>query len=328
MKVFGLKRIALAGTLATLLCFSASAEAQKVYRVSGLIAEDQFASAFEGFKYKMSEIGYREDKNIRYEFHNAKGDIDSLHKLAQKIVREKPDLIVTSSTTATVPVAKLTEGTNLPVVFLSAGNPLKFVKSYASSGNNLAGITSSILDLTEKRLELFKELAPLVRRLIFINNPGAANYEDYISSTRSAAKRIGFTLAEVEIQAANAEGVGKQLFLIAPRLGDGLLIPPDALFVGATEHIARYAIKERLPVVGPNVQTVRRGFLAAYSSDYFALGQQGAGLVDKILRGAKPADLPIEQPSKLQLVVNLKTAKAIGLKVPREILLRADEVIE
>lgn len=314
--------------LGFLLCLARSAEAQKVYRIGALVAEDQFVPAFEGFKKKMAEVGYTEGKNVKYDFHNAKGDVDALKKLAQKIVQEKPDLIVTSSTTATVPVAKLTQGTNLPVVFLSAGNPLKLVKSYASSGNNLTGITSSILDLTEKRFQLFKELTPVARRVIFINNPKAVNYEDYIISTREAAKRMGFTLAEVEVQAMNAEEVKKQLFLITRKLGDGLFIPPDGTIVGATEEIAQQAIKEKLPAVGPNVQTVRRGLLAAYSSDYYSLGQQGAGLVDKILRGARPTDLPIEQPSRLQLLINLKTAKAIGLKIPRELLLRADEVIE
>ena len=305
-----------------------ASEAQKVYRIGALVAEDQFVPGFEGFKKRMSELGYVEGKNIKYDFHNAKGDVGALKELAQKIVGEKPDLIVTSSTTATIPVAKLTEGTDLPVVFLSAGNPLKLVKSYASSGNNLTGITSSILDLTEKRFELLKELAPMVRRVIFIHNPRAVNYEDYIISTREAAKRMGFTLAEVEVQATNAEEVKKQLFLITHKSGDGLLIPPDAALVGATEHVAQQAIKEKLPTVGPNVQTVRRGFLVAYSSDYYSLGQQGAGLVDKILRGARPMDLPIEQPFNLKLVINLKTAKAIGLKIPQGILLRADEVIE
>jgi putative ABC transport system substrate-binding protein len=139
---------------------------------------------------------------------------------------------------------------------------------------------------------------------------------------------MGFTLAEVEIQAMNAEEVKKHVFLIAHKLGDGLLVPPDATFVGATEEIAQHAIKERLPAVGPNVQTVGRGLLAAYSSDYYSLGQQGAVLVDKILRGARPTELPIEQPHKFKLLINLKTAKAIGLKVPKEMLLRADEVIE
>ena len=139
---------------------------------------------------------------------------------------------------------------------------------------------------------------------------------------------MGFTLAEVEVQATNAEEVKKQLFLITHKLGDGLFVPPDASVVGATEHIAQQAIKEKLPTVGPNVQTARRGLLAAYSSEYYSLGQQGAMLVDKIFRGIKPSALPIEQPFKLVLVINLKTAKAIGLEIPRGILLRADEVIE
>lgn len=311
-----------------LLCFTSSVAAQKVYRIGALVAEDQFVPAFEGFKKKMAEVEYIERKNVTYDFHNAKGDIDALRKLAQKIVQAKPDLIVTSSTTASIPVAKLTEGTNLPVVFLSAGNPLKVVKSYASSGNNLTGISSSILELTEKRFQLFKELTPVVRRVIFINNPKGPNYEDYIVSTREAARRMGFMLAEVEVQAMNGEEGRKQIFLIRQKLGDGLFVPPDATLVAATEDIAQQAIKEKLPTVGPNVQTVGRGLLIAYSSNYYALGQQGAILVDKILRGARPTDLPIEQPSKLDLAINLKTAKAIGLKIPKEILLRADEVIE
>jgi putative tryptophan/tyrosine transport system substrate-binding protein len=310
------------------LAFPRAAAAEKVYRVSALVAEDQFVTAFEGFKKKMAETGYVEDKNIRYDFNNAKGDVEVLAKLAQKIVREGPDLIVTSSTTATVQVAKLTEGSHLPVVFLSAGNPLKLVKSYASSGNNLTGISSSVMELTEKRLELFKELAPQIKRIIFLVNPRATNYEEYMNATREAAKRMGFVLAQIEVQATNAEEVKKHGPLITRKLGEGLFIPPDAAMVGATELIAQRAMKEKLSTVGPTVQTVRRGLLAAYSSDYYSLGQQGAKLVDKILRGAKPADLPIEQPYKLQLVINLKTAKALGLRPSREILLRADELIE
>jgi putative ABC transport system substrate-binding protein len=125
--------------LTILLIFTGSpaAMAQRIYRIGALVAEDQFVPAVDGFKKKMAEGGYIEGKNVKYDLHNAKGDIEVLKKLAQKIVQDKPDLIVTSSTTATIPVAKLTEGTNLPVVFLSAGNPLKLVKSYASSGNNL-----------------------------------------------------------------------------------------------------------------------------------------------------------------------------------------------
>jgi putative ABC transport system substrate-binding protein len=310
------------------LCFPRASEAQKVYRISALVAEDQFLTAVEGFKKKMSDVGYVEEKNIKYDFHNAKGDVDALKKLAEKIVRDVPDLIVTSSTTATVPVAKLTEGTHIPVVFLSAGNPLKLVKSYSSSGNNLTGISSSVLELTEKRLELFKGLSSTIRRVIFLTNRKATNYEEYLVATRGAAQRMGFTLVEVEIQATNVDEVSKQSALVTRKSGEALFVPPDIAFVGATESIAQWAVKEKLPAIGPNVQTVRRGLLAAYSSDYYSLGQQGALLVDKILRGAKPADLPIEQPHKLQLVINLKSAKAIGIKLPKEILLQADELVE
>jgi len=305
-----------------------ASEAQRVYRVSALVAEDQFVTAVEGFKKKMSEIGYAEEKNIKYDFHNAKGDAGGLKKLAEKIVRDAPDLIVTSSTTATVPMAKLTEGSRIPVVFLSAGNPLKLVKSYSSSGNNLTGISSSVMELTEKRLELLKMLSSAIRRVIFITNRKATNYEEYLAATRGAAQRMGFTLAEVEIQATNIEEVSHQSALVTRRLGEALFVPPDIAFVGATEAIAQWAVKEKLPSIGPTVQTARRGLLAGYSSDYHFLGRQGAVLVDKILRGAKPADLPIEQPQKLQLVINLKSAKAIGFKPPKEILLQADELIE
>jgi putative ABC transport system substrate-binding protein len=305
-----------------------ASEAQKVYRISALVAEDQFLTAVEGFKKKMSEIGYVEEKNIKYEFHNAKGDVNALKKLAEMIVRDAPDLIVTSSTTATVPVAKLTEATHIPVVFLSAGNPLKLVKSYSSSGNNLTGISSAVMELTEKRLELFKRLSSTIRRVIFLTNRKATNYDEYLAATRGAAQRMGFTLAEVEIQATNVEEVSKQSALVTRKSGEALFVPPDIAFVGATESIAQWAVKEKLPSIGPTVQTARRGLLAGYSSDYHSLGQQGAILVDKILRGARPADLPIEQPHKLQLVINLKSAKAIGIKLPKEILLQADELIE
>ncbi|MGH7829019.1 MAG: ABC transporter substrate-binding protein, partial [Candidatus Binatia bacterium] len=197
--------------------------AQKVYRIGALIAADQFLPAFEGFKMKMAALGYKEGENIRYDLHNANGDREALNQLALKLVQDKPDLIVTSSTTATAPVAKATKGTDLPVVFLSAGNPLQFVKGYASSGNNLTGITSSSLDLIDKRLELLKELAPGAKRVIALQVPGEINYEDARRLTREAAKKLG--LALVEVQAGHEEIKTKTSDLITRKLGDGVLIP-------------------------------------------------------------------------------------------------------
>jgi len=309
------------------LSLANSSEAQKVYRIGALVATDQFIPAFEGFKKKMAELGYIEEKNIKYDLHNAKGERDALKTLAEKLVKDKHDVIVTSSTTATAPVAKASAGTNIPVVFLSAGNPLEFVKSYASSGNNITGISSSSLDLIDKRMELLKELVPRVKRVITLQVPSGTNYEKARHLTLEAARKLGLVLVEVEV--SNHEEIKSKISgLVTRKLGDGVFIPPDAAVIVVMEEIAQQAIKEQLPVVGPNIENVKRGALAAYSSDYFALGQQGAVLVDKILKGAKPSDLPTEQPFKLKLVLNLKTAKAIGLKIPKEILIRADELIE
>ncbi len=302
-------------------------EAQKVYRIGSLLATDQFIPAFNGFKKKMAELGYVEGRNITYEFHNANGERDALKAMAEKLVRDKHDVIVTSSTTATAPIARASAGTNVPVVFLSAGNPLEFIKSYASSGNNITGISSSSLDLIDKRMELLKELTPGIKRVIALQVPSGTNYEEVRRLTLKAAKKLGLALVEVE-PSGYEELKSKISGFVTRKLGDAVFLPPDAAVIVVVEEIAQQAIKERLPVVGPNIENVKRGVLAAYSSDYFALGQQGAVLVDKILKGARPTDLPIEQPYKLKLALNLKTAKAIGLKIPREILLRANEVTE
>lgn len=306
---------------------SADGIAQRVYRVGALVADDQFVPAFEGFKKRMGELAYVEGKNTKYDFYNAQGSREALTKLAQKLVQDKPDLIVTSSTTATVPVAKATQGTHLPVVFLSAGNPLRFVKSYTSSGNNLTGITTSSIDLTEKRMELLKELVPGIRKVIVLHNPKGQNYEENLKATRAAAPRLGLELVEVNVQSGE-ELIKRANELLTRKLGEGVLHPPDAILNSAVKEITAQMNRERLPSVAPNIGNVKNGALTTYAPDYFSLGEQGAVMVDKILRGTKPTDLPIEQPFKLKLVINLKTAKAIGLKIPKEILLRADEVIK
>ena len=277
------------------------AHAQKVYRIGALVADDQFVPAFEGFKSKMVEIGYTEGRNVKYDFHNAKGNRDALKKLVQQIVQDKPDLIVTSSTSATAPVAKATAETNIPVVFLSAANPLEFIKSYSSSGNNLTGLTTSSIDLTEKRMELLKELAPGIKRVISLNNPGGANYEAHLNATREAARRFGLELVDVNVTSGD-ELKQKANLIITRKVGDALFLPPDALVNAAIREVVQQAINEKMPSISANEGNVKRGALATYAANYFALGQQGAFLADKILKGIRPTDLPIEQPFKLQLV--------------------------
>ena len=305
-------------------------QAQKSHRISGLVADDQFIPAMDGFRKRMAQLGYVEGTNVIYNFQNSKGDQGVLKKLAEVLIHEKPDLIVTSSTTATVTVAKLTEGSDLPVVFLSAGDPLRVVKSYASSGNNLTGISSSSLDLVDKRMELLKNLAPKAKRvMILVDSAGiGVNHERFAISAQAAARKLDLQPVLLDVKAKTAEEIRQKLPLIKRSLGDALFLPPEATVVAAATDVAQQAIREKLPHVGPNIETVKRGMLAAYSSNYYSLGQQGAVLVDKVLKGSRPTDLPIEQPFKLHLVLNVKTAKAIGLDISNDILLQADEVIK
>lgn len=321
-----MKKLILALTVFCFLLSSRSSEAQKVHRVAGLVSADVFVPTFDGFKKKMAELGYTEGKNIKYDFYNAKGDQDTLKKLARKFVQDKPDLIITSSATATAPVAKATEGTNLPVVFLNVGNPLEFVKSYASSGNNLTGVSAATLDLTEKRLELLKEIAPRVKRVAALNNPKGLNYQEHLVAVREGAERTGFKI--VEVKATSLKELQQVTATITNKVADAIFTQPDPLISANVELVIKQSIKAKLPMLPTLIPSVRSGGLATYGPDYFALGEQGAALVDRILKGAKPSSIPIEQPDKLVLAINLKTAKTIGLKIPREILLRADEVIE
>ena len=326
MNSAGIKTITVFFLLALPLGLAGPAGAQKVYRIGSLNTAEQFVNAFEGFKSRMAELGYVEGKNVRYDFYNAKGSNEALNAFAKKLAQDKVDMIVTSATSSTVAAAKATKGTSIPVVFLSAGNPEKLVKSFAGSGSNLAGISSATLELTGKRLELLKEMVPSVNRITSIDNPGGVNFQTNLREFREGAKRMGFTIREIEVR--GREELQRALPTITAKTADAVFTPPESLITEHIEVIATHAVKEKLPLITSLLANVKKGCLATYAADYFVLGRQGAALADKIFKGSKPSDLPIELPSKLSLVINLKTAKAIGLKVPREILLRADEVIQ
>jgi ABC-type uncharacterized transport system substrate-binding protein len=302
------------------------AAAQKVYSIGSLNTADQFINSFEGFKSRMAEFGYLEGKNVRYQYYNSRGNDELLRTVAQKLVQDRVDLIVTSSTTATVAAAKATAESRIPVLFVSAGNPQKLVKSFSSSGSHLAGISSATLELTGKRLELLKELSPQVKKIALPSVPEGINYQSNVAETKEAAARIGFTVWEVTFH--NLFQYEEAVLSITRKTADAIFSPPDSLVTEGIDFLVKRANKEKLPLMTSLLVNVKRGALATYAADYTALGRQGAVLGDKILRGTKPADLPIELPDKYRLVINMKTARAIDLKIPKEILLRADEIIE
>lgn len=315
-----------ASLLIVLLSVAELARAQKIYTIGSLNTSEQFVSAFEGFKGRMAELGYKEGQNVRYDFYNSKGDHELLKAMAEKLAQQKPDMIVTSSTSATMAAAKATEGTRIPVVFLSAGNAQKLIKNFASSGSNLAGISSASMELVGKRFELLKELAPKTKKIALPVDPKSVNYSANVSEAKQAAAKMGFTVWEITVN--TSEELVKASSAITRKEADAIFIAPDSLVSDGVESLVKQAIQERLPLIASLLALVKRGCLASYAADYAALGKQGAVLADKIFKGTKPSDLPVELPYKLNLALNLKTAKAIDLKIPKEILLRADQVIE
>ena len=309
------------------LIFSAASESQTPKRVGVLVAHDQFIPAFEGFKKKMADLGYIKGKNIVYDFNNANANTEALEALAKKLAQDKPDLLVAASDAAAAALASVTKDSGIPVVFLSVSDPLRLVKSYTSSGNNLTGISSTSIDLTEKRIELLMELVPGIKRAISLHYSQAPNYKANLYSTREAAKKFGIKLVEV-IVSSPEEMIQRAPVVLTRKAGEAVIYPPERIVFLTQKAISPQLIRERLPSIAAGVGSVYGGALATYAADYFALGTQGAVVADSIFKGARPSELPIQQPFKLKLVINVKTAKAIGLKVPKEILLRADEVIE
>jgi putative tryptophan/tyrosine transport system substrate-binding protein len=317
------------GSLLLLVVFftlpAGNAGAQKVYSIGSLNTSEQFISAFDGFRSRMAELGYRERHNVQYQFYNSRGRGDLLMTLAQKLVHDKVDMIVASSTSATAAALKASGNSRIPVLFLSAGNPEKLVKSYAGSGTNLAGISSASVELVEKRFELLKELVPSTKRVAVLHYPPGTNYTSNIAESREAASRLGVKLIEFNVVGEEFERTVRQ---IKRSDADAIFAPPESFVTEKIDVVVEQAINEKMPLITSLMVNVERGCLATYAADYRALGRQGAALADKIFKGATPGSLPIEMPDKVNLVLNLKTAKAIGLKIPKELLIRADRTFE
>jgi putative ABC transport system substrate-binding protein len=303
-----------------------TAYGKKIYSIGSLNTADSFITAFEGFRERMAEMGYRDGKNVRYQYYNSRGNAELLRTIARKLVQDKVDMIVTSSTTGSVVAAKATEGTQIPVVFLSSGNPQALVKSFASSGTNLAGVSSASLELMGRRLELLRELAPRSKRIALPLDSKNVNYKANLSETREAAGKLNLIVTELPV--ASVEDLVKTSSAIKRGAFDAIFSSADSVITEGIDSLISQAVKEKLPLITSLLVNIQRGCLATYAADYKALGKQGAVLAHKVFKGAKPADLPIELPHKINLALNLTTAKSIGLSIPKEIILRADVVFE
>jgi putative ABC transport system substrate-binding protein len=308
---------------------SRAQESAKPWRIGFLEAGAPAANQhfLDAFKRGLSERGYTEGGNVVIVERWGDGQVDRFPALLNELVQEKVDIIVVSSTAGAV-AAKATIKT-LPVVFVGVQDPvgIGIVSSLGRPGANLTGFSQAEEEgLVGKRLELFKEAVPPVDRLGLIWNPTAPGVELRLKEARKAATRFGVTLRTFEVRDAR-ELDGIFVTMTKERLAR-LMVLADPLTVRNRAHIVELAARSRIPAIYPFLEFTRVGGLMAYGPSIPELFRRAAGYVEKILKGAKPADLPVEQPTKFDLVINLKTAKALGLSIPRPVLARADELLQ
>ena len=278
------------------------------------------------FRTGMAELGYSEGKDLVIDPWLAAGSIDRLQQMTGDILRSQPDVIVTQGGTALGPIVDAT--TNKPIVFSMSADPVdaRIVASYARPGGNVTGITLFTAELTGKRMALLKEVLPSAKRVAIIANPAHPGEHRELENAQAAVAKLGLSLqhfpvqTEAELEAALAE-VARSHF-------DAMLVFSDGFALDYAERIAIFSAQNRIPAIAGWTPFAQRGALISYGPVFADVYRRLATYVDRIHKGAKPGDLPIEQPTKLELVINLKSAKALGLKIPQSVLVRADELIQ
>jgi putative ABC transport system substrate-binding protein len=319
---------ALTATMALLLLvtpFAAEAQqAVKTHRIAILANEP--SSAIEGLRHGLRDLGYLEGRDVTFDYAWAGTRSERFAELAADVVRRKADFIITWGTPAALAAKKATA--TIPIVMGAIGDPISVgvVTSLARPGGNITGLSSLAVELEAKRLELLKALAPHIFRVAVLwhaNNPALA-----VSSKTAieAAHKLHVKLLFVSVtEAPTLDAVLERVRRLSP---DALLVMAEPSLIAQGANLAAFAVRNRLPAVYAYPEHAQAGGLLTYATSYYDLFRRAASYVDRILKGAKPGDLPIEQPTKFELIVNARTAKSLGLTIPPSLLLRADTVIE
>jgi putative tryptophan/tyrosine transport system substrate-binding protein len=283
------------------------------------------APLWEAFRQAMRELGYVEGRSVVFEARGAGGGSERLPALATELVRLKVDVIVTAGAAA-AQAARQTTAT-IPIV-MASGNPLQLglVASLGRPGGNVTGIQTLSVELSGKRLEMAREVVPGASRLAILGDTGSPASVSGVRETQATAPALGVRLYAVSVRSpADLDGAFSTIARERPAV---LIVTPSPMFFGERRRLAELAVKHRLPTVYGSLEYAEAGGLLAYGADLADGFRRAPVYVDRILKGARPGDLPIEQATKLRLVVNLKTAKALGLTIPPAVLARADEIIE
>jgi putative ABC transport system substrate-binding protein len=279
------------------------------------------------FRQGLRELRWIEGQNIVIDYRFAEDRLDRLSDLAAELVRLKVDVIVSAGTQGVTAAKNATE--TIPIVMIGVRDPVGtgLIASLARPGGNVTGVSGSAgLEIVAKQLELLKETIPKIRRVAILSNPGNAYHQLAIREVNVAARSLGVQLQVLEARGPN-EFDGAFAAMVKERVG-ALVVLSDIIFNNHQTRLADLATRSRLPTAYGVRESVEAGGLMSYGPSFLDFYHRSAAYVDKILKGDKPADLPVEQPTKFELVINLKTARAIGVTVPPALLARADEVIE
>jgi len=320
--------ITLLGGAATAWPLAARAQASGIYRIGVLetVPLDRNKANFAALLRGLHEHGYIEGQNLHIEYRSADGDGDRFPALVADLIGRGVDLIVTRGT----PAAKSAKGatTTIPIVMAAIGEPLGVgvVASLAQPGGNVTGFSAFVTELSGKRVELLKETFPSIACIGLLQNMGNPVSPPQWEATLSAAKTLGLSAEVFDVRGDH--DIASAFAAMRQRRVNALSVGIDAVTQANAAMIAKLAAEQKLPTAYPAREFAEIGGLLSYGVDYPNLYYRAAGLVDEIFKGARPANLPVEQPTKLELVINLRTAKTLGLEIPPTLIARADEVIE
>ena len=329
MRRIGLAVVLSLSLLALLAAEASAQQAASLPRIGFLLtaslSDPRLPPLLQAFRQGLRELGYVEGQNIAFEFRWAEGQYDRLPGLAAELVRLKVNVIVAGGPPAIQTAKQATE--TIPIVMAAVADPVAagFVASLARPGGNITGLSLMLPELVGKQLELVKEVLPKVSRVALLGNPANPNYPSLVRQAQDAARASGVRLQPLE--ARDLSEIDSAFAAITTERAGAVVVLTDTVFLDNRTQIADHAVRRRLLTVFGVSQFAEAGGLLAYGPSLAEGFRRAAKYVDRILKGTKPADLPIEQPTKFELVINLKTAKALGLTIPQSVLLRADEVI-
>ncbi len=303
-----------------------AAQQARLYRVGVVLQGGGYSAGVDGLRDGLKELGFEEGKQLVLRVRDAKGDLKAVETAAQGLESERVDLIFSLATSVTLAVKRATK--SVPIVFYAGTDPVSvgLVESFRKPGGRLTGIFGHFTDLTAKRLELLKEMAPRIRRPVVFYNPDNPAAQQSLKLARDAARQLALELVERPV--VSVEELRAGLRALKPGEADAFIIVSDAMVVSRQDLLIEAAMAKRLPTMLTDRASATGGALAGYGENYYKVGRLSAKYVQRVLQGANPGDLPIEQLDTLQFVVNLRTAKTLGLTIPRAVLMRADEVIE